>query len=184
MLSYRLEDRVTMLGIACGFAPMDRPCASEGMIARMAKAVPSLRRAPWIARLATMSLPRQYQRDPAKAFDNQFGRDLPECDRRALSDNDTRQALLDAAVEATTRGARQLATEMQLTFSRPWGFAPSSIKTPTRLWYGAADTLTPLPMGRYLARQIPDAELIVYPDEGHMALINHWSDIIRILTQS
>src|SRR5690348_15789794 len=36
----RLGDRVSALGIACGFAPFGRPGATEGMNPRMAKAVP------------------------------------------------------------------------------------------------------------------------------------------------
>src|SRR5581483_6439351 len=99
-----LPDRVTALGIACGFAPLDRPGATEGVNSRMAKGVAMMRRAPWIAKLATSSLPRQYKRDPEAAFERQFGRDLPECDKRALSDGATRAALLAAAVEAARHG--------------------------------------------------------------------------------
>jgi pimeloyl-ACP methyl ester carboxylesterase len=89
--------------------------------------------------------------------------------------------LLDAAVESTRGGARSLALEAQLMFSRPWGFEPSSIAVPTRLWYGADDTLTPPSMGEYLHAQIAGSELVVYPDEGHMALFTHWDEIVRTL---
>lgn len=177
----RLGDRVTSLGIACGFAPFDRPGATDGMHRRMAKAVPGLRRAPWTARLATASLPRQYRRDPGQAFEKQFGRDLPDCDRRALEDPGSRAALLDAAVESTRQGGRPLATELQLLFSRPWGFEPSAITVPTRLWYGEDDTLTPPQMGRYLESQIAGARLTVYPGEGHMAVFTHWPEITAAL---
>lgn len=178
----RLGERLSALGIACGFAPFDRPGATEGMHRRMAKAVPGLRRAPWMARLVLSSVPRQYRRDPAKAFEKQFGRDLPECDRRALDDPSARALLLDAAVESTRQGAPPLATDLQLLFSRPWGFAPSAITTPTLLWYGADDTLTPPQMGRYLESQIPGARLTVYPGEGHMAAFTHWEEITAALT--
>ena len=177
----RLGDRVTALGIACGFAPLNRPGATEGVNRRMARALPGLQKAPWMARLATSSLPRQYRRDPAKAFEKQFGRDLPECDRQALTDEAARRMLLDAAVESTRQGSRQLAAEMQLVFSRPWGFEPSSISVPTRLWYGADDTLTPPQMGQYLAAEIPNAELTIYPGEGHMAAFTHWDEILWFL---
>ena len=141
-----------------------------------------MQRMPWIARLVTSSLPRQYRKDPAKAFEKQFGRDLPDCDRRALEDEDVRRLLLDAAVESTRQGGRSVATEMQLVFGRPWGFDPSAIKAPTHLWYGADDTLTPPQMGDYLQSQIPDARLTVYPGEGHMAAFTHWGEIVGALT--
>ena len=177
----RLGERVTALGIACGFAPFERDDATAGMHQRMAKAVPGLRRAPWMAGLATRSLPRQYGKDPARAFEKQFGRDLPPCDRAALHEDDALQLLLDAAVESTRPGGKPLATEMRLVFARPWNVALGDIVSPTHLWYGADDTLTPPQMGRYLESAIRHASLTVFPGEGHMAAFTHWDDIVRTL---
>jgi pimeloyl-ACP methyl ester carboxylesterase len=179
-----LGDRVRALGIACGFAPMDRAGATAGTNRRMAKAAPMLRRMPWMARLATSSLPKQYAKDPAKAFEKQFGRDLPACDAQALRSDEVRQALLDAAVEATRQGAKPLAVEMQLTFSRPWDIDLASITAPTHLWYGSDDTITPPQMGSYLASQIPQSTVTVFEGEGHMAAFEHWREIITALTAS
>lgn len=177
----RLPDRVTALGIACGFTPLDRAGATAGMTPRMAKAIPMLRRAPWMTRLATASLPRQYRRDPDRAFHNQFGRDLPAGDVRALADTAARQALLDAAVESTRQGSRPLALEMRLLFASAWGFAPSAIRLPAHLWYGSDDTLTPLQMGEWFAAQIPGSTLTAYAGEGHMAALTHWQEIVTSL---
>lgn len=115
----KLGDRISGLGIACRFALFDRPAATEGMSPRMAKAVPGLRRAPWLASIAASTLPRQYRQDPARAFHRQFGRDLPACDRAALTDPDVLQPLLEAAVEATRQGASPLPAEMRILFARP-----------------------------------------------------------------
>jgi pimeloyl-ACP methyl ester carboxylesterase len=76
-----------------------------------------------------------------------------------------------------------LALEMQLLFARPWGFAPSDITTPTQLWYGSDDTLTPPQMGRYLERELTGAALVVYADEGHMAAFTHWPEIVSALVK-
>jgi pimeloyl-ACP methyl ester carboxylesterase len=149
----------------------------------MAKALPNLRRAPWMARLATSSLPRQYKQDPEQAFHRQFGRDLPACDVRAIADPDLRGGLLDAAVESTRQGGKPLAVEMQLVFAKPWGFAANDVKTQALLWYGSDDTLTPPQMGQYLAAELPDADLVVYPGEGHMAAFTHWDEIVTALTR-
>jgi pimeloyl-ACP methyl ester carboxylesterase len=176
-----LGDRVRALGIACGFAPMDRDGATDGINTRMAKGVTTLRRAPWMARLAAMSLPKQYAKDPDEAFHKQFGRDLPECDTRALEQDDVRRALLDAAVEATRQGAKPLAIEMKLTFARPWDFDLAAITAATRLWYGSDDTLTPPQIGRCLETRIPHATLTIFDGEGHMAAFTHWTEIVRSL---
>lgn len=173
-----LGERVTALGIACGFAPFDRPDSTAGMNQRMAKAVPALRRAPWLARLVTQQLPRRYRRDPARAFEQQFGRDLPASDRAALADPDAMRSLLDSAVESTRQGASGLATEMRILFSWPWGFSPREITTPTTLWYGADDTLTPPAAGEFLHGEIAGSRLTVFPAEGHMAAFTHWDQIV------
>lgn len=182
--AHLLGSRITTVGVACGFAPFDRPDATVGMNPRMARAAPGLRRAPWMARLFANSLPRQYRRDPERAFQRQFGRDLPPTDAAALAANhEARRVLLDAAVEATRQGTAPLATEMQLTFARPWGFDPAAITTPTRLWYGADDTLTPAPMGQFLHQAIRDSELTVEPAHGHMLLFETWAEIITALVE-
>jgi pimeloyl-ACP methyl ester carboxylesterase len=49
------------------------------------------------------------------------------------------------------------------------------------LWYGDADTIVPLQMGRHLAHTIPAGRLHILPGEGHMAYLTHWADILRAL---
>jgi pimeloyl-ACP methyl ester carboxylesterase len=61
----------------------------------------------------------------------------------------------------------------------PWGFAPADVRAPARIWQGGAD-LDVLPgMARYLADAMPQATLVTLPDEGHLLLFTHWSEILR-----
>jgi pimeloyl-ACP methyl ester carboxylesterase len=179
--AYRFPDRLTATGVIAGFAPFDRPNATDGMRDDMRKFLPILRRVPWLARPMTSSLPREYRQDPAKAFEKQFGRGQPDPDRRALADQTTRDNLLAGAVEAVRQGSKGLATDMQLFLARSWGFMPSEIAGTVFLWYGDADTLVPLQMGQYLARTIPKSRLTVYPGEGHMIFYRHWEEILGTL---
>lgn len=178
----RLPELVRRAGVACGFAPMDRPGATEGMKPDMARAIPLLRRAPWLARPLMSSLPRQYRRDPARAFERQFGAGLPDCDRRMLERPELRASLLDAAVESVRGGAAGLARELRIAFAEPWGFEPADVRVPVHLWYGEDDAIAPPQMGRWLAARMPNARLTVYPGEGHMAYISHWSEMLTALT--
>jgi len=178
-----LPDRVAAVGVACGFAPMDRPGATDGMRPDMARGMPALRRMPWLARLFASSLPRQFKRDPEKAFETQFGAGLPDSDRRELARPEVHEIILQAAVEGTRGGAGGLAREMQL-ISAPWGFDPQAIETPALLWYGAEDPLAPPQMGRYLAGALPNARLTVYDGEGHMVYVTHWEEILTQLREA
>ncbi|HET6866195.1 MAG TPA: alpha/beta hydrolase [Solirubrobacteraceae bacterium] len=178
-----LPDRVAAAGVACGFAPMDRPGATDGMRPDMARGMPTLRRMPWLARVFASSLSRQFQRDPGKAFETQFGAGLPDSDRRELERPEVREIILRAAIEGTRGGARGLAREMQL-ISAPWGFDPHAIEARTLLWYGGEDPLAPPQMGRYLADALPNARLTVYPGEGHMVYVTHWEEILTQLREA
>jgi pimeloyl-ACP methyl ester carboxylesterase len=143
--------------------------------------MPLLRRAPWVGRAFFASLPRQYRRDPTRAFERQWK--LAGCDREVLyTQPGLRANLVAGAAEAVRQGARGLAHELALLFGRPWGFEPREIGVPARLWYGTDDALVPLAMGETLAREIPDARLTVCRGEGHLLLFTHWDAILRELT--
>lgn len=178
--AFALPDQVAVAGVVCGFAPMDRPGATDGMRPDMARGMPALRRMPWLARLFASSLSRDFKRNPAAAFEKQFGSGLPDSDRSELARPEVREIVLRAAVEGTRGGARGLAREMQL-ISAPWGFDPHAITVPALLWYGDDDPLTPPQMGRYLADALPNARLTVYDGEGHMAYVTHWPEILTQL---
>jgi pimeloyl-ACP methyl ester carboxylesterase len=176
-----IPERLTAIAVACGFAPMDRPGATEGMRKDMARAMPLMRRLPWLARPMLTSLPRQYRKDPERAFEKQFGQGLPAADRAALAQPDIHTNILQSAVEALRPGSKGMAQEMPLFMGRPWGFRPEQVQSEVSLWYGDADPLTPPQMGEYLAGAIPQSHLTVYPGEGHMVYINHWAEILRTL---
>jgi pimeloyl-ACP methyl ester carboxylesterase len=178
----RLAERVTQVGVACGFAPMNRAAATDGMQPQMRRAVPLLRWAPWLSGPMLASLPKAYRRDPLAAWEAQFGRGLAPSDRAAFEMPSVRENILAAAVEALRNGSAGVADELPLFMGRNWGFSPSEVCVPTRLWYGQADTVVPLQMGRYLASEIAGAQLVEYPGEGHMLYVSHWRDMLLALT--
>lgn len=56
---------------------------------------------------------------------------------------------------------------------RPWGFDPAQIRVPTLLLHGAQDRMVPAAHGAWLARRVPSAELRLYPDDGHISVLEH-----------
>jgi len=180
----RLADRVRALGVVCGFAPMDRTDATQGMQAEMRRGVGLFRRLPWLAGPTVRSLPAAYQRDSAAAWEAQFGRHLPACDRMELNRPGVRDNLLAAALEAMRSGSSGIADELPLFLGQPWQFDPASVRVRTWLWYGQDDVIAPVQMGRFLASRIPDSQLVEYPSEGHLVYVTHWTEILRALTST
>jgi pimeloyl-ACP methyl ester carboxylesterase len=52
----------------------------------------------------------------------------------------------------------------------------SQIRVPTLVAHGEVDPLVPVENGKYLAEHIPGAKLILYPDTGHIAIIERAED--------
>jgi 3-oxoadipate enol-lactonase len=55
----------------------------------------------------------------------------------------------------------------------------SQIHVPTLVVHGEVDPLVPVENGKYLAEHIPGAKLILYPDTGHIAIIERAEDYNR-----
>lgn len=63
------------------------------------------------------------------------------------------------------------AIDDDLAYVRPWGFDPADVAAPTLLLQGTADRIVPAQHARWLEARIPDAELRVAPDGGHISVM-------------
>jgi pimeloyl-ACP methyl ester carboxylesterase len=54
----------------------------------------------------------------------------------------------------------------------PWGFDPRQVSQPVLILQGGQDRIAPRSHGRWLARQIPSAELWLRPDDGHISVLS------------
>jgi pimeloyl-ACP methyl ester carboxylesterase len=59
-----------------------------------------------------------------------------------------------------------------LAYVAPWGFDPARIRTPVLILQGGQDRIAPSSHGKWLARQIPSAELWLRPDDGHISVLS------------
>ena len=59
---------------------------------------------------------------------------------------------------------------------REWGFPLSDIGVPTRVWHGALDRYNDAETST-LAARIPGATRVVWPDSGHLGLLDHWPEV-------
>ncbi len=60
-----------------------------------------------------------------------------------------------------------------LAYVAPWGFDPADIAVPLLLLHGERDIVVPASHGRWLAEHCPSAELRMYPDDGHVSVLDH-----------
>jgi pimeloyl-ACP methyl ester carboxylesterase len=74
--------------------------------------------------------------------------------------------------------------QAEALLAQPWGFSLAETKTPTTVWQGELDELTPVPVGRYLSQTIPGAAFKLVPEEGHWLYLKFWQEILlELLTR-
>jgi pimeloyl-ACP methyl ester carboxylesterase len=59
-----------------------------------------------------------------------------------------------------------------LAYVNPWGFDPADVAVPTLMLHGGADRMAPSSHGEWLARHCQGAELRLFPDDGHISVLN------------
>jgi pimeloyl-ACP methyl ester carboxylesterase len=59
-----------------------------------------------------------------------------------------------------------------LSCVRAWGFDPADVAAPALFVHGCRDRVVPAAHGEWLARHCPSAELRLYPEDGHISVLN------------
>jgi len=54
-----------------------------------------------------------------------------------------------------------------------WGFDPAEVAAPALFVHGGRDQVVPAAHGKWLALRCPAAELRLYPEDGHISVLNH-----------
>ena len=77
-------------------------------------------------------------------------------------------SVVDPAVEAGPGGL----IDDDLAYVAPWGFDPAHVIAPTLILHGGRDRVVPSSHGEWLARRCPSSRLWLYPDDGHISVLN------------
>jgi pimeloyl-ACP methyl ester carboxylesterase len=77
-------------------------------------------------------------------------------------------SVVGPAVEAGPDGL----IDDDLAYVGPWGFDPARVIAPILLMYGGRDRVVPSSHGEWLARRCSTSELRLYPEDGHISVLN------------
>lgn len=105
---------------------------------------------------------------------------LSESDRAVLADPGTRETMRAAIREMFAAGAWGWIDD-DLALLGAWGFDVHEVSVPVEIHYGEQDVLVPAAHGRWLAAQIPHAQVIVDKDAGHLHTPDQRLDALRAL---
>jgi pimeloyl-ACP methyl ester carboxylesterase len=137
-------------------------------------------RHPRVARVVLGATGWLARRSPKTAYKS-FAKQLDASDAAVLAQLGEPDVAIALFTEAFQRGARGVVDDYRAT-SGPWGIDLTSITGPVRVYQGTADTMVPFAHGEELARRIPGADFVPWPDEGHLATITHVDEILDWLS--
>jgi len=63
----------------------------------------------------------------------------------------------------------------------PWGFEPARVVPPVLFLHGGQDRIVPSSHSQWLARECPSAELRLFPEDGHVSVLNAGADALQWL---
>ena len=168
----RMSDRVTRASCEVGVAPYDAPDLDflDGMDPL------NVRELGWalagedvlaskLEREAAEMLDRIAE-DPAKLLGDDWG--LSDADRAELARKERHDVIRESVNEAVRNGVWGWVDD-DLCFVGPWGFDVTEIRVPTRVVYGETDVLVPRAHGEWLARNVPNAEVVIEQNQGHLS---------------
>jgi pimeloyl-ACP methyl ester carboxylesterase len=118
--------------------------------------------------------------DPESLLDLLRGQ-MAEADRRFVDRVAIRRLLATTYTEALRDGPYGWIDDV-LAFREDWGFGLGTIAGTVKLWHGEDDTFSPAGHTRWLARQIPHAEVQVRTDTAHFGAVEVLPEILAWAT--
>jgi hypothetical protein len=107
---------------------------------------------------------------------NAAGTTHSENDVRAMQ-RPTWAALMDS-MSLTMNNGWDWVIDDYRSYLQPWGFDPRDITVPVFIWQAGLDVNVPPVHGRWLAENIPGAELRFVSDESHLGLVVNYENEI------
>ena len=106
---------------------------------------------------------------------------LPAADHAIMAQPDRIASFQRSLSEALKQGSNGSAWDMRL-YVREWDFDPAEIQIPLTLFHGEQDRNVPVGLVRRTVKRLPRAELITFPDDGHISTyVNHFDQIAKAL---
>lgn len=175
-----LAERVSLLALVSGVAPSEMPDRRKGTgptDRAMLRLVP---RAPWLARALVSTAMKGAAKNPdrfGRRLDRDFG---APADRELLDSGDYRRFFVEVFLEATRNGPGGIVEDFAV-WARPSQLSLARIDTPIKLWHGADDRTIPSAHSRWLASQLPSAELTEWAGAGHLHPEERWTEVLSTL---
>ena len=93
--------------------------------------------------------------------------EMPAYDRNILEDKDAAELFMRNQQEALKQGTKGTIQDLEVQWAS-WGFSLTDINVPVYIYQGQKDTFVPWEFAEHMAQMIPNAELHLKPEAGHL----------------
>lgn len=175
--AYRLAERVTCAVVVSSPTQVDQGSRERVRGRKGGDGAAMLRRFPFLAQPIAARM-NAVTRKPA-GLEAMIAQ-MSLTDRARLADDDELLAKIAANVrEAFTQGRRGVAADLQVLFSKPWGFELSDIAARVVVWHGSEDENVLVDHGRRTANRVPASEIVEIRGAGHLLFVDHTAAVLK-----
>jgi pimeloyl-ACP methyl ester carboxylesterase len=174
-----LPERVGKVGLVSSVATSEMPGYRKGLASTDRSMTVLSRYAPWLARTLMGGAVKQARTKPEK-FGRQLERELRAPADRAMLEDGLRPIVTEIFLETNRNGPAGTVEDFAV-WARPSGIRFDAIRAATRLWHGDADASVSIDHSRWLASQIPGAELTALEGAGHLHPPERWREMTAAL---
>jgi pimeloyl-ACP methyl ester carboxylesterase len=96
--------------------------------------------------------------------------ELAPADAAVLADETMAVGMFTTMAEGLRQGIVGYAEDAYAE-GKPWSFDPAAINAPVYLVHGERDSMVPVAHSRHTAAVVPTAELLAFPDHGHISVV-------------
>jgi pimeloyl-ACP methyl ester carboxylesterase len=181
--AWKMPDRIQVAGIVASPAPTDAPGVFEGMSKTNLFFMKLAWRAPLLSSLNIRLLGKVIRCNPAR-YINSMKFKVHEVDQNLLKRPEIREMLVRDFAEAVGNGSQGMVDDMSANHGQPWGFPLDQIRARVHFWYCELDRSASPAMGRYLNRMVPNSEMTLVPEAGHLWALVHLNEVLDDIKQT
>ena len=173
--SFLFPEKIYKTAVISGFAPLTS--GSKTVLSKEVKTMLSLAKSlPFLLRFLLKVQAKQLTTKPKKALTN-FLKIMSEPDQIVLKNPEVMTVIETMFKEAFREGSKGVAHEISTILVQEWGFDLNKIKGTVKFWQGKKDNNVPYQWAEMMSKEIPNSELKLIENEGHLIIFEHAEEI-------
>ena len=139
-----------------------------------------MRKFPWL-NLFTLKLKKQSFKKSPEQLMAKLEKQITPVDYAVLKSSSQMKIWHQIWIESMSQGVKGTAWDIQL-YLQKWDFSLDGIQMPLRFFHGEQDMNIPISLAKQVVMELPTAQLVTYPKEGHISLmVNQFEAIAKSL---